>query len=441
MKLIDYECIRAGGGGSSARLVAFGEFAGKAGMIGGLRGLGLRLLSLGHSTPLLSVAPAHAYADYAEACRGLAAVGSRITAEGLPTCHSPLVIGIAGTGNVARGAAHALNALGAEAVRWVSADELAPLVAQAQACAHASSSEYRRCIYACVLEPHHLVQPRAPDGEAAQGEVAHGDAAHGDAAHGDAAHGEAERRFDKAAYYARPESFESIFFHRYAPHLSMLVTAMYWDRRYPRLLSRAQLGALGRGRAPGGAPDGASGGAPDGGSDGGCDGASGGLHESSSLAGGRHLLAVADLTCDVRGAVEGLVRTSSLDAPYYVYSPDTDAEAASLDEPGVLMLGVDILPAELPREASQHFGDALMPYAPLLATPAHSRPAPLPPELAHATIADQGVLAQPCTPLDRHTRRGVLRKRPKTFGSARRGGRLGHTAPPDTRPLQAHAPF
>jgi alpha-aminoadipic semialdehyde synthase len=57
------------------------------------------------------------------------------------------------------------------------------------------------------------------------------------------------------------------------------------------------------------------------------------------------------------------------------------------------MLGVDILPAELPREATHHFGDALFPFLDRLAVP----PPPgqfvnLPAELAGATIADAGEL-------------------------------------------------
>ena len=69
VRLIDYECIREGGGGTTPRLVAFGEFAGMSGMVNGLRGLGLRLLSLGHSTPFLSIGPTHAYTDYSTDAR------------------------------------------------------------------------------------------------------------------------------------------------------------------------------------------------------------------------------------------------------------------------------------------------------------------------------------------------------------------------------------
>jgi len=43
---------------SGARVVAFGKYAGVAGMINILHGLGLRLLALGHHTPFMaSIAP------------------------------------------------------------------------------------------------------------------------------------------------------------------------------------------------------------------------------------------------------------------------------------------------------------------------------------------------------------------------------------------------
>lgn len=57
IRLIDYErmCDESGG-----RVVAFGKYAGKAGMINILHGLGLRLLALGHHTPfMVSTAVGH----------------------------------------------------------------------------------------------------------------------------------------------------------------------------------------------------------------------------------------------------------------------------------------------------------------------------------------------------------------------------------------------
>ena len=52
------------------RVVAFGKFAGIAGMIDILNGLGLRMLALGHHTPFMHIGPAHNYRqaelDFAE---------------------------------------------------------------------------------------------------------------------------------------------------------------------------------------------------------------------------------------------------------------------------------------------------------------------------------------------------------------------------------------
>lgn len=50
VRLLDYEKIVDENG---KRLVAFGKFAGIAGMINILHGIGLRLLALGHHTPFI----------------------------------------------------------------------------------------------------------------------------------------------------------------------------------------------------------------------------------------------------------------------------------------------------------------------------------------------------------------------------------------------------
>lgn len=49
IRLLDYEKLTANG----QRVVAFGKYAGVAGMVNILHGLGLRLLALGHHTPFM----------------------------------------------------------------------------------------------------------------------------------------------------------------------------------------------------------------------------------------------------------------------------------------------------------------------------------------------------------------------------------------------------
>jgi alpha-aminoadipic semialdehyde synthase len=50
IRLVDYEKMMDANG---QRVVAFGKYAGVAGMINILHGLGLRLLALGHHTPFM----------------------------------------------------------------------------------------------------------------------------------------------------------------------------------------------------------------------------------------------------------------------------------------------------------------------------------------------------------------------------------------------------
>lgn len=115
--------------------------------------------------------------------------------------------------------------------------------------------------------------------------------------------------------------------------------------------------------------------------------------------GNKKLLGVVDVSCDIGGAFEMLTHSTYPEAPYYVYDPAADASSASLDTDGLLMCGVDILPSELPKEASAHFGDALLAggFAEALANldPSVSwaeAQASLPVELSQACIAADGAL-------------------------------------------------
>ena len=257
-RLIDYECVREGGESSAPRLIAFGGFAGKSGIINGMRGLGLRLLNLGYSTPFLSVGPAYSYIDYCDAKRAIGAVGEQVASQGLPLAVSPLVVAIAGTGNVSRGAIDALSALSDDVLTWVSPDELPGLSAL-----HGTEGEHQRRVYACVVPTEDMVEPV-----------------------------NASEAFDRQHYYSSPHEYRPTFHRKIAPHTSLLVTTMYWDRRFPRLLTLEQLAKL-RAR------------------------------------GNHRLLGVADLTCDVGGAVEALVRTGSVDEPFYVYDVEQRKESIS----------------------------------------------------------------------------------------------------------------
>ena len=111
IRLIDYECIkddpRKYANSPTAivpRLVAFGKYAGLAGMITGLRGLGEQLLALGASTPFLHVSSSYMYSSFDEALVDIEKVGQLIEKYGLPKRFGPLTFVFTGDGNVSQGA-------------------------------------------------------------------------------------------------------------------------------------------------------------------------------------------------------------------------------------------------------------------------------------------------------------------------------------------------
>ena len=62
---------------------------------------------------------------------------------------------------------------------------------------------------------------------------------------------------------------------------------------------------------------------------------------------------------------------------------------------GPVVLAVDILPSELPRDASDYFSDVLVQYVPAIARADYTVPfeaLALPPEIKRAVIAYQGRL-------------------------------------------------
>jgi hypothetical protein len=70
---------------------------------------------------------------------------------------------------------------------------------------------------------------------------------------------------------------------------------------------------------------------------------------------------VSDISCDLKGAIEFLERTTTIERPYFQYDPILQKEIADdISEAGITVMGVDILPTELARESTAHFGDAVL---------------------------------------------------------------------------------
>jgi alpha-aminoadipic semialdehyde synthase len=327
IRLYDYECITASGRDDTPRTVAFGGYAGRAGMIDGLQGLGLRLLAEGYSTPFLHLPTTYMHQNWKLAQESIREMGKLITSNGLPKELTPLVFAFTGRGNVTKGSREVFDLLPHE---YITVKELASLKSDV-----ASGKRAANKVYGVLVETEDIVQlkanPTAP--------------------------------FDRADFQHNPSAYEGKFHRTVLPHIHMLVNGIYWDDRFPRVVTKAALAHL---RSPAGGNN-------------------------------RNLRMVADISCDYRGSVEFLEKFTTIEDPYFTYNPEhggkdnKPAVSNAIDGTGVLVLGVDNLPSELPRDASEHFGAALLPLIPpVLQSKGDAELSDLPAELKRACLFSGG---------------------------------------------------
>jgi alanine dehydrogenase/PNT-like protein len=69
---------------------------------------------------------------------------------------------------------------------------------------------------------------------------------------------------------------------------------------------------------------------------------------------------VADVSCDIDGPVATTLRASTIADPNYGYDPISESETDFMDSKAIAVMAVDNLPAELPRDASNGFGEAFV---------------------------------------------------------------------------------
>ncbi|WGD35160.1 NAD(P)-dependent oxidoreductase [Olleya sp. YS] len=69
---------------------------------------------------------------------------------------------------------------------------------------------------------------------------------------------------------------------------------------------------------------------------------------------------VADISCDIDGPVASTIRPSTIADPFYGYHPETEHEVAYNHKDAITVMAVDNLPCELPKDASEGFGDMFL---------------------------------------------------------------------------------
>ncbi len=69
---------------------------------------------------------------------------------------------------------------------------------------------------------------------------------------------------------------------------------------------------------------------------------------------------IADITCDIKGSIPTTLRPSTIADPIYGYGRTTGEEADAYAENSITIMAVDNLPCEVPKDASEGFGQDLI---------------------------------------------------------------------------------
>lgn len=121
--------------------------------------------------------------------------------------------------------------------------------------------------------------------------------------------------FDKEEFYAFPERYES-HFQKFAEAGEMLIVGAYWDADAPRLFEMKDIAS-----------------------------------EDFQLS------VIADISCDVGGAIPTTVCSSTIMEPVFDIDRQTGKKLPAFgSQTSISVMAIDNLPCELPREASHEFG-------------------------------------------------------------------------------------
>ncbi len=319
--LIDYEKIVNEKG---FRLLFFGRFAGIAGMIDTLWAFGQRLKYKKIDTPLNSIKQTIEYRDLDEIKNHFKLIGEKIKNKGLTDSIKPIIIGIAGYGHVSNGVQEILEVL---PVINISPGEIKKIFEEPK----------KNVLYKVVFKEKDMVEPISSD-----------------------------NNFDLQDYYHNPNRYKSIF-ERYVPYLSILMNCIYWDLRYPRLLTKE--------------------------------------FAKNNYEKLRRLEVVGDISIDINGAIEFSEKATTPDNPIYVYNPLTKKVTDGVEGEGIVLMGIDNLPCELPKESSTSFSNILHKFIPMIAKADFSvdfNRCDLPPEVKKAVILYHGKLTSDYQYIDKY---------------------------------------
>jgi hypothetical protein len=123
--------------------------------------------------------------------------------------------------------------------------------------------------------------------------------------------------FVKSEFYANPEGYRCIL-NEYTPSTDLYMPCHYWDNRASVMLCR------------------------------------------EDLINSPRLQVIADISCDVNGPIASTIRPSKIGDAFYGFDPVSGQETDYLSNGSIAVMAVDNLPCELPKDASEDFGNELL---------------------------------------------------------------------------------
>ena len=124
--------------------------------------------------------------------------------------------------------------------------------------------------------------------------------------------------FAKSEFYSTPELYKSTF-GRYVSKTDMYIPCHFWSAKSPVILTQEDLQSL-----------------------------------------ENRIQVIADISCDVDGPIAATIRASKIGDPIFGYDPQTGEEVDYLNEGTIAVMSIDNLPCELPKDASEDFGNELL---------------------------------------------------------------------------------
>lgn len=126
--------------------------------------------------------------------------------------------------------------------------------------------------------------------------------------------------FDALDYHLHPEQYQSSFF-PFTRAADVFINGIYWDKRIPVFFNREQM-------------------------------------EEKDF----NIKIIGDITCDIapEASVPSTLFASTIAEPFFGYDPETGTQTEPFNGKSVDIMSIDNLPNELPRDASEDFGNMLM---------------------------------------------------------------------------------